>query len=190
MMAKALIVVDVQNDFCEGGALAVAGGAATATRISQYARSQPYDLIVATRDAHIDPGAHFAETPDFVESWPAHCRLGTPGQLLHPNLQLDRIDILVDKGFFTAAYSGFEGVDPWGHSLEARLRAGGVEAIDLVGIASDYCVKQTALDGARLGYATRVLLDLTAAVTPADIDALTSELQAGGVTVSGQLPIA
>ncbi|MCL2482980.1 MAG: isochorismatase family protein [Propionibacteriaceae bacterium] len=180
-MSTALIIVDVQNDFCESGSLAVAGGAATAARISQYVSTHPYDLIVATRDSHIDPGAHFSDSPDYVDSWPPHCRVGTPGQNLHPNMPLDRLDAVVDKGFYAACYSGFEGVDAWGRSLDELLRAHTVTAIDVVGIATDYCVKQTALDAARLGYDTRVLLDLTAAVDPGNLAAVTADLVSASV---------
>jgi len=179
----ALIIVDVQNDFCEGGSLAVSGGADTAERISVWARQHVYDLVVATRDSHIDPGPHFSDTPDFVGSWPPHCRVGTLGQNLHPRLELNRLDAVVDKGFYAACYSGFEGVDSWGRSLDALLRARGIADVDVVGIATDYCVKQTALDAARLGYTTRVLIDLTAAVAPANLETVTSKLTAAGVLV-------
>ena len=76
---KALIIVDVQNDFCEGGSLAVAGGAAVAAAVTAHMTTGGYDHVVATRDHHIDPGAHFAEAPDFVDSWPRHCVVGTDG---------------------------------------------------------------------------------------------------------------
>ena len=183
MASTALIIVDVQNDFCEGGSLAVTGGAATAERISEYARGHDYDLVVATRDSHIDPGAHFSDAPDYVDSWPPHCRVGTWGQNLHPLLDLDRLDAVVDKGFYSACYSGFEGVDSWGRSLDDLLKRHGITTVDIVGIATDYCVKQTALDAARLGYDTRVLVGLTAAVDPANLDAVTSDLASAGIAV-------
>ena len=186
-MATALIIVDVQNDFCEGGSLAVAGGTATAQAISQHLAQQSYDLVVATRDSHIDPGSHFSGSPDYVDSWPPHCRVGSTGQHLHPNLRLTRLDSVVDKGFYSACYSGFEGTDAWGRSLDDLLKAYGVTTITVVGIATDYCVKQTALDGARLGYATQVRLDLTAAVAPGNIEAIIADLTAAGVCVKGQL---
>jgi nicotinamidase/pyrazinamidase len=184
----ALIIVDVQNDFCEGGSLAVAGGAATAQRITGFVAQQSYDLVIATRDSHIDPGSHFSDTPDFIDSWPPHCRVGTPGQLLHPQLRLSRLDTVVDKGFYAACYSGFEGVDPWGASLAEVLGAGLIEAVDVVGIATDHCVKRTALDAARLGFTTRVLVDLTAAVDPGNLDAVAAELRAAGVAVVNAVP--
>ncbi|MCL1923100.1 MAG: isochorismatase family protein [Propionibacteriaceae bacterium] len=181
-MAKALIIVDVQNDFCEGGSLGVAGGAATASRITDYARDHAYDLVVATRDSHIDPGDHFSETPDYVDSWPPHCRVGSPGQNLHDNL-VASIDAIVDKGFYAACYSGFEGVDSWGRTLDELLTHHQIVDIDVVGIATDYCVKQTALDSARLGYDTTVLVDLTAAVNPDNLDVVTTELSSASVRV-------
>ena len=183
-MSTALVIVDVQNDFCENGSLAVAGGAAIAERISEYARNKSYDLIVATRDSHIDPGSHFSQTPDYIDSWPPHCRVGTAGQHLHANLHLDQLDTVVDKGFYAACYSGFEGVDAWGYSLDEVLATHGITNLDVVGIATDYCVKQTALDGASLGYATRVLIDLTAAVAPDNLESVTAELKAANVMVA------
>jgi len=182
-MTQALIIVDVQNDFCEGGSLAVSGGAATADRISDFARNHIYDLVVATRDSHIDPGTHFSDNPDYIDSWPPHCRVGTWGQNLHPNLDLDRVDAVVDKGFYSACYSGFEGVDSWGRSLDDLLKHHGITEVDIVGIATDYCVKQTALDAARLGYDTHVLIGLTAAVAPANLNAVTTELTEAAVSV-------
>jgi len=182
-MATALIIVDVQNDFCEGGSLAVAGGSLTATKITTFLKeSEDYDLVVATRDSHIDPGTHFSDTPDYLDSWPAHCRVGTQGQALHPNLVLD-LHSAVDKGFYSPAYSGFEGVDSWGRSLDDLLKTRAITHVDIVGIATDYCVKHTALDAVRLGYETRVLIDLTAAVNPANLDQVTTELKAAGVVV-------
>src|SRR5689334_9641091 len=107
-MSRALIVVDVQNDFCEGGSLAVAGGAAVADRISEYLGVSDYTAVVATRDFHIDPGAHFSATPDYIDTWPPHCKVGTPGADFHPNLNTAPIQEIFSKGAYTAAYSGFE----------------------------------------------------------------------------------
>ncbi|CAN7430384.1 isochorismatase family protein [Arthrobacter sp. LjRoot14] len=111
-MSRALIIVDVQNDFCEGGSLAVKGGADVAGAISEYvdAYHGQFDHIVATQDWHIDPGAHFSEAPDFIDSWPPHCVAGTPGAELHPDLDTEYIQAYFRKGQFTAAYSGFEGI--------------------------------------------------------------------------------
>lgn len=111
-MSRALIIVDVQNDFCEGGSLAVAGGADVAGAISEYvdAHHNEFDHIVATQDWHIDPGTHFSDTPDFKDSWPRHCVAGTPGAELHPDLDTEYIQAYFQKGQFAAAYSGFEGL--------------------------------------------------------------------------------
>ena len=185
-MARALIVVDVQNDFCEGGSLAVAGGDAVAQRIAErIAADHGYDHVVATRDHHVDPGDHFAERPDFVDSWPAHCVAHTDGAQHHPSLVEAPFAAIFDKGEFAAAYSGFEGISAGGDPLASWLRVRGVEAVDVCGLATDYCVKATALDAARHGFATTVLLDLTAAVAPASTDAVVAELAAAGVTVVG-----
>ncbi len=182
---RALIVVDVQNDFCEGGSLAVAGGAKVAAAISEYlGRGSGYDLVVATRDAHVDPGGHFSATPDFVDSWPPHCVVGTPGQELHPNLSFRDFDGVFDKGSFEAAYSGFEGSDAQGRGLDEFLAESGVTDVDVCGIATDYCVKATAQDAAILGYVTTVLTDLTAAVAPERMDATYEALAEAGVAVA------
>jgi nicotinamidase/pyrazinamidase len=185
-MATALIIVDVQNDFCEGGSLAVAGGAAVATAVSTLLATGAYPLVVATRDYHIDPGAHFSATPNYVDSWPPHCRVGTPGADFHPALDTGPIQAVFDKGAYSAAYSGFEGVaEATGATLGQWLRARDVEAVDIVGIATDYCVRATGLDAVAAGFATRVLLDLTAAVAPATNARALDELRAAGVTLVG-----
>jgi nicotinamidase/pyrazinamidase len=182
-MTTALIVVDVQNDFCEGGSLAVAGGAQVAKDVSALLRDAPYAHVVATRDHHIDPGSHFSDTPDFVESWPPHCRAGTPGASFHPELDVARIEAVFDKGAYTAAYSGFEGAEPGGATLAQWLAEHGVTAVEVVGIATDYCVRATALDAARAGLSTTVLLDLTAGVAPESTERTIAELKEAGVTV-------
>jgi len=182
---RALIVVDVQNDFCEGGSLAVTGGAAVAAAISARLRTDGdrWDHVVATRDHHVDPGAHFSEHPDFVQTWPPHCRTGTPGASFHPELDLAPIEAVFDKGRFTAAYSGFEGRTPAGAALRDWLAERGVTEVDVVGIATDHCVRATALDAAGAGFATTVLLDLCAGVAPDSTDRALTELRAAGVTV-------
>ncbi|GLH95788.1 nicotinamidase [Phytohabitans aurantiacus] len=184
-MGRALIIVDVQNDFCEGGSLAVEGGAGVAAGISAALAAGSWDHVVATKDYHVDPGAHFGNPPDFVDSWPAHCVVGTPGSDFHPALATDRIEAVFHKGEHAAAYSGFEGHDRDGAGLAEWLRARDVTEVDVVGIATDYCVKATALDAAREGFATTVLLDLTAGVTPATAEAARSELRAAGVSLDG-----
>jgi len=179
----ALIVVDVQNDFCEGGSLAVAGGAAVAAAVSSLMAS--YSHVVATRDYHVDPGAHFSAAPDFVDTWPPHCRVGTPGASFHPALDVAGIQAVFSKGAHAAAYSGFEGVDPSGESLTSWLRSRSVSEVDVVGIATDHCVRATALDAAAAGFATRVLLDLTAGVAQSTVDSALASLSSAGVTLTG-----
>ena len=167
-MAKALIVVDVQNDFCEGGSLAVRGGAAVAEAISEHIRahlgSEDYQQVEATRDYHINPGTHFSDHPDFRESWPPHCVAGTAGASFHPELDVSDLRAVFSKGAHQAAYSGFEGATSDGQTLADWLRAHEVDTVDVVGIATDYCVQATALDAAKQGFNTTVLLDLTAGV--------------------------
>ncbi|MFP5416632.1 MAG: isochorismatase family protein, partial [Actinomycetes bacterium] len=172
------------NDFCEGGSLAVAGGAATAASIADHLTTHRYDLVVATRDHHIDPGAHFSTTPDFVHSWPTHCVAGTTGAAFHPNLGTPHFDGVFDKGEFSAAYSGFEGRDQrLGVGLGDFLSREGVDTVEVCGIATDYCVRATALDAAALGLNTTVLLNLTAAVDPASTSRVVDEWARAGVEV-------
>jgi nicotinamidase/pyrazinamidase len=187
-MRRALVVVDVQNDFCEGGSLAVAGGAAVASAISERLRSGAgeYAHVVATRDHHIDPGGHFAEQPDFLETWPAHCVVGTDGVQLHPDLDRARIEAVFDKGEYAAAYSGFEGAAD-SVPLADWLKQRGVDAVDVVGIATDHCVRATALDAVGNGFATRVLLDLTAGVAEASTEAALEQLRTAGVQLEGEV---
>ena len=185
-MTRALIVVDVQNDFCEGGSLAVAGGAAVAAAVTEHVRTagERYAHVVATRDHHVDPGAHFAEQPDFLETWPAHCVVGTGGVDLHPALDREPIEAVFDKGEYAAAYSGFEGQAD-GVALAEWLRSRGVDAVDVVGIATDHCVRATALDAVGAGFATRVLLDLTAGVAEGSTEAALEQLRTAGVELDG-----
>jgi nicotinamidase/pyrazinamidase len=182
-VTNALIVVDVQNDFCEGGSLPVTGGAAVAAAVSEHIAGGRYDHVVATRDYHIDPGAHFSATPDFVSSWPVHCVAGTPGASFHPELDIAGIEAVFSKGAHAAAYSGFEGVGPGGTALANWLRERGVDTVEVVGIATDHCVRATALDAAQSGFATTVLLGLTAGVAPSTVDAALIELRSAGVEV-------
>jgi nicotinamidase/pyrazinamidase len=185
-MTRALLVVDVQNDFSEGGSLAVVGGGAVAAAISEHVRSHrdAYAHVVATRDHHIDPGGHFAEQPDYVDTWPAHCVVGTGGVELHPRLDREPIEAVFDKGEYAAAYSGFEGRAD-GTPLADWLRERGVDAVDIAGIATDHCVRATALDAVREGFATRVLLPLTAGVAEATTEAALDQLRAAGVELEG-----
>jgi nicotinamidase/pyrazinamidase len=187
-MTRALLVVDVQNDFCEGGSLAVSGGADVAAAISEHVRAHAADYahVVATRDHHVDPGGHFDEQPDFLETWPAHCVAGTDGVELHPRLDREPIEAVFDKGHYSAAYSGFEGSSE-GVALADWLRAHGVDAVDVVGIATDHCVRATALDAVAAGFATRVLLPLTAGVSEATTDAALEQLRTAGVELEGSV---
>jgi nicotinamidase/pyrazinamidase len=187
-MTRALIVVDVQNDFCEGGSLAVTGGAAVAAAISEHTRTAAgeYAHVVATRDHHIDPGHHFAEHPDFLDTWPSHCVVGTGGVELHPALDRGPIEAVFDKGEYAAAYSGFEARSE-GTPLADWLRDRGVDAVDVVGIATDHCVRATALDAVGNGFATRVLLNLTAGVAEGTTDAALDQLRTAGIELEGEV---
>lgn len=182
---RALIVVDVQNDFCEGGSLAVLGGAAVADAITRLLPE--YSTIVATRDYHIDPGEHFSENPDYVDSWPPHCVAHTDGVGFHPSLETDRFAAVFDKGAYSAAYSGFEGATHDGVGLRDWLATRGITAVDVVGLATDYCVAATALDAARAGFDTRILLNFTAAISPATWATAHNALREAGVRLDGDL---
>lgn len=205
-MSRALIIVDVQNDFCEGGTLAVDGGAAVAGAITEYvdANQQHFDHIVATQDWHIEPGAHFSDEPDMVDSWPPHCRARTRGAELHEDLDPEYIQAYFRKGQFTAAYSGFEGIlapeddvpsgdlkagaavtevlDEEAIGLDDWLQSHDVEEVVVVGLATDYCVKSTALDAVQAGYTTTVIADLTAGIAE-DLTETFEEMEAAGVEV-------
>ena len=188
-MTRALIVVDVQNDFCEGGALPVEGGARVAADIGELldrwsAGEQggpAYDVVVATKDHHIDPGHHWSLKPDFAESWPAHCKVGTEGAGFHPNLDPQPFDDVFYKGEHEAAYSGFEGRTATGEPLAAWLRARDVDEVDVCGLATDHCVRATALDSASEGFATRVLTALCAGVAEDTTAAAITEMTSAGV---------
>src|SRR6476620_927944 len=188
---RALIVVDVQNDFCEGGSLAVRGGADVARRISVHvnARVADYDHVVATADWHIDPGDHFSTTPDFVDSWPVHCVADSDGADFHPNLvgAFDNIEAVFRKGEHAAAYSGFEGrsADDEHVALATWLTERDISRVDIVGIATDHCVRATALDARREGFETTVLLDLTAGVARATTNTALAQLAEAGVRLLG-----
>lgn len=184
---RALIIVDVQNDFCEGGSLAVAGGADVARAITAYLAggSGRYDHVVATRDYHIDPGVHFSDHPDFVDTWPPHCVVGTPGADFHPGLDAGQAEAVFSKGQHGAAYSGFEGADDEGTPLADWLRRHDVTDVDIAGIATDHCVRATGVDAAREGFSTRVLLSMTAAVAAETMGRALGQLRAAGVELQG-----
>jgi nicotinamidase/pyrazinamidase len=185
-MSRALIIVDVQNDFCEGGSLAVAGGAGVAAGISAALKSGSWDHVVATKDYHIDPGAHFSAHPDFVASWPAHCVVGTGGADFHPSLVTDKVEAVFHKGEHAAAYSGFEGHTTEGEKLADWLREREVTEVEVVGIATDYCVRATALDAVAAGFATTVRLNLTAGVAAATTEAALQDFRTAAVATTGQ----
>lgn len=189
-MATALIIVDVQNDFCEGGSLGVAGGTDVARRLGQVladwvaapVAKRRWDFVLATRDHHIDPGPHFSDHPDFVDSWPPHCVVGTPGVEFSPSLTPRPFDAVFDKGEFTAAYSGFEGADD-GVGLGRWLALHDVDEVTVCGIATDYCVRATALDAADSGLATRVLSAFTVGVGADTTSDTWRDLSARGVLI-------
>jgi nicotinamidase/pyrazinamidase len=182
------VIVDVQNDFCEGGSLAVAGGASVARAISDFLAgpdAAKYDIVVATQDHHIDPGTHFSSDPDFVDTWPPHCVAGTTGAEFHPDLDTSRLAAVFRKGEHAAAYSGFEGRTEEGETLPQWLADRGVTEVGVSGLATDYCVRATAGDAAAAGFATTVLLDLTAGVGAATTAAALELMHAADVTLIG-----
>lgn len=181
----ALIVVDVQNDFCEGGALGVRGGAAVAAAIDSIVGE--YSTVVATRDHHIEPGDHFSEDPDFVDTWPPHCVAGTPGAAFHPSFDAGAAQAVFSKGQHSAAYSGFEGISDDGTTLAEWLRAHHITTVDVVGIATDHCVRATALDAVKEGFTTRVLLNFTAAVAEKTATAALADMRGAGIELVGDL---
>jgi nicotinamidase/pyrazinamidase len=185
---RALLIVDVQNDFCEGGSLAVAGGASVARAISDFLagpEAARYDLVVATQDHHIDPTGHFSTNPDFVQTWPPHCVAGTTGAEFYPDLDTSGLAALFRKGEHAAAYSGFEGRTEAGESLRQWLSDREVTEVDVSGLATDYCVRATARDAIAAGFATTVLLDLTAGVGAATTKAALELMHAAGATLIG-----
>src|SRR5580698_5271649 len=182
---RALIVADVQNDFCEGGSLAVTGGAALAGAINAFLDAgREYRHVVATQDFHIDPGDHFSDRPDYISSWPPHCRANTVGAEFHPDLDTGRFEAIFRKGAYDAGYSGFSGLDERGTRLGDWLRQHDVDQVDVIGIATDHCVRRTAEDAARQGLATRVLVNLTAGVGEESTAVAIAALRAAGVAIA------
>ena len=186
-MSRALIIVDVQNDFCEGGSLAVTGGAAVAKGISLVLdrAGDRWDHVVATKDWHIDPGDHFSDHPNYLDSWPVHCVVGSGGADFHPELVTARIEAVFHKGEHKAAYSGFEGHSESGERLADWLRSNQVTEVEVVGIATDHCVRATALDAKAEGFATTVLLELTAGVSAGTTEAALQEFRTASVATTG-----
>ncbi|MCT6811257.1 MAG: isochorismatase family protein [Bifidobacterium sp.] len=182
-MSKALIVVDVQPTFCEGGELGVEGGNATAGKIADYVHNHAgdYAYMATTQDWHIEPGSHWSDHPDFADTWPKHGVAGSPGAELHPKIRGLGIAHHFKKGQYSAAYSGFEGIEDNTDRIQSReefaaarssgvtladaLTQAGVGQVDVVGIAESHCVKETALDAAKLGYQVTVFEDLTVPVS-------------------------
>ncbi|MDO8337589.1 MAG: isochorismatase family protein [Microcella sp.] len=190
-MPRALLIIDVQNDFTEGGALGVDGGAAVAAAITEHARSHAddYALVVASRDWHDaanDNRGHFATdaAPDFVTTWPVHCVAGSPGADYHPAIDRALIDLHVRKGQGVPAYSIFEGTTEDGRSLITALDEHGIDSVDVVGIATDHCVRASALDALAAGRRVRVLSDLVAGVAPGPSAAALAEIVAAGGEVA------
>lgn len=168
-MARALVIVDVQPTFCEGGSLAVEGGNACAKRIARYAlkHEDDYDVIITTQDWHVDPGDHFSDTPDYVDTWPPHGVADTAEAELHEELEPVSVDYHLKKGEYDASYSGFDAACPGGETLEEILEDEEITDLDIVGLALSHCVKETALDAAKLGWLdrVRVLTDLSEPVS-------------------------
>jgi len=189
-MSKALFIVDVQNDFTEGGALGVEGGDAVATGISQFlvTHSEDYAVVIASRDWHDgdnDNGGHFAAgEPDFVDTWPVHCVAGTEGADYDPGLDTAAVTHHVKKGQGKPAYSLYEGTTDDGETVSQLLDAHGVVDVDVVGIATDYCVRASALDAIEHGRRVRVLTDLVAGVAPESSEAALAELAHAGAELA------
>ncbi len=188
-VVRALLIVDVQNDFTEGGSLAVKGGNVTATAITDFVRENrgEYSLIIASRDWHSptgDNGGHFAAKPDGVTTWPPHCVQGTTGAAYNPAIETSLIDVQIYKGDGVPAYSAFEGQTPGGAPLDGVLKKAGVSNVDIVGIATDYCVRATALDAQRAGYAVRVFSNLCVGVNTDSSIAAIREMADAGITIT------
>jgi len=190
-MSRALLIIDVQNDFCEGGSLAVEGGGAVAASITELVadgtKAGRWDAVVMTRDWHVDPGAHWApegQDPNFVDTWPVHCKADTDGAAFHRNLRLSP-DAIFSKGRHAACYSGFEGRSDTDDSpLKDWLQERGIDEVEIVGLATDHCVRATALDAISAGFTTTVLLDHCAGVAPDTTATALSTMSDAGVILA------
>lgn len=190
-MTRALLVIDVQNDFCEGGALACEGGAAVAAKISSFLadHKESYDFVIASRDWHTPNDSndgHFPPAgiePDYVKTWPLHCIAGTQGAEYHPNLDISLIDVHIKKGQSANGYSIFDGVTEDGLTFTDFLESNAITEVDVVGIATDYCVRASALDSVRKGLQVRVISSLTAGVSPESIEKAIDEMVDSGIAV-------
>ena len=187
---RGLLIVDVQNDFCEGGALGVAGGSAVARGISDYLKDHAgeYAFIIASRDWHdadSDNGGHFAvegTPPDFISTWPVHCVAGTDGAKYHPDFATEAVSFHVKKGQGIPSYSMFEGTTDEGHTVEGLLASHSISEVDVVGLATDHCVRASALDAQKAGVSVRVLRNLVAAVSPVTEESALVEMSRAGIT--------
>lgn len=180
----ALIVVDPQPDFFEGGPLPIPGATATAERIAEYLRHEAgnFTLTIVTQDWHIDPGVHWSDSPDFVTRWPKHCAANSSGADIYASLRDQRWDAVIRKGQHDGAYSCFQGTGDDGSTLEEVLTSAGVQRVTIVGFATDYCVKATSLDARSLGFEVNVVLDLCAGVDPATSRDAVAMMASAGVT--------
>lgn len=191
-MSRALLIIDVQNDFCEGGSLACAGGASVAQRVTEYLRDHKsdYDFVIASRDWHDadnNNGGHFAsegQGPDFANTWPAHCVSGTNGAEYHPNLDASLINVHLEKGMGKPSYSAFEGVTRDGKSIADVLASAGVDQLDVVGIATDYCVLASSLDARKAGLAVTVLTEMCAGISAESTDSAIAQMKAAGCQIA------
>ena len=178
-MPDALVIVDFQNDFTPGGALAVPHGDEIAGRIGELLDSGRFDLVVATRDWHPPEHGSFEAQGGI---WPPHCVQGTPGAELHAGLDRERVDVVVDKGQDpgTEGYSGFDATD-----LEHVLRDREIDHVTIVGLATDYCVRHTALDALRAGFDVEVDRAGVRGIDaqPGDAERALEEIAAAGGTV-------
>lgn len=201
MPKRALIVVDVQPTFCEGGELPVAGGNQVAADVATYLSTSAgeYDLIVTSQDEHIDPGDHFSQEPDFIDTWPPHGLAGTPNAEVHPLVaraleSLATPVVAISKGAHEAAYSAFDGFvrGTRGTDREATLgeilKMLEIEAVDVCGLAESHCVKETALNAVTFGLETTLLCGLTQPVTPDLGVAARVEMMDAGVQLRGAAP--
>jgi nicotinamidase/pyrazinamidase len=192
-MPRALLVIDVQNDFCEGGALAVSGGAAVAGKISKFLETSQYDLVIASRDWHNPTGnnsGHFADVgsePNYTTTWPVHCVADTDGAAYHPNLNPEPVDEHIFKGQGENGYSIFEGVTSTGQSFAELLKTHNIDEVDVVGIATDHCVLASALDSRNHGLKVRVISSLTAGVSEVSTEAAIDQMIDSGIEVVASL---
>ena len=192
-MPRALLVIDVQNDFCEGGALAVSGGAAVAGKISKFLETSQYDLVIASRDWHNPTGnnsGYFADVgsePNYTTTWPVHCVADTDGAAYHPNLNPEPVDEHIFKGQGENGYSIFEGVTSTGQSFAELLKTHNIDEVDVVGIATDHCVLASALDSRNHGLKVRVISSLTAGVSEVTTEAAIDRMIDRGIEVVASL---